>query len=393
MEFNIEQTTMGNQAILDILDDAPAGGAGAGAKPEDVKVVEKNADGTDKAPDVKPDTTKTQGSPDDLINSLLGDGKSEDTAEDKEKKPDATAQADATKTVDTPFEKLSKDFFELNLFSLEDGETEPEIKTPEEFIARVELEKKKGAISILENYIGRFGEDYQDAFDSIFNKGVDPKVYYSISNKIDDYATVDLTKENNQERIVREGLAEDGYDPEDIDAKIQKLKDYADLEEESKRVQKLLVKKQAQKLEQTTKDSEARVAKEAQDRQQYVNTVKTVLTEKLKAKEFDGIPLNPELAKEVASSLTNENWQLPDGTKLTDFDKEILDLKRPENHALKVKVALLMNILKKDPNLSTIKKAVISKGAKELFANTVGKDDTKDDKKTDTTKKSGTNWF
>lgn len=389
MEFNIEHTSMGNPEILDILDDVPAG---ANAKPEDVKVIEKNEDGTPKVPETTPDAPKSD-STEDLVNSLFGgEPKDDDTEDDKPpvKTPDATPDKDAPAP---PFEKLAKDFFSLNLFSLDEGEAEPEIKSPEEFIARVELEKKKGAVSILENYIGRFGEDYQDAFDSIFNKGVDPKEYYAVANKIDDYANVDLTKESNQERIVREGLAEEGYDSDDIDAKVQKLKDYSDLEDESKRVQKLLVKKQVQKKEQLTRDSEARVAQDAQNKQQYVQAVKTVLTEKLKAKEFDGIPLNPELAKEVASSLTNENWQLADGTKLTDFDVELLNLKKPENYALKVKLALIMNVLKKDPTLSTIKKAVISKGAKELFANTLGKEDKKDEKKTDTTKKTGTGWF
>jgi hypothetical protein len=41
---------------------------------------------------------------------------------------------------------------------------------------------------------------------------------------------------------------------------------------------------------------------------------------------------------------------------LTDFDKTILELKRPENHATKVKIALLLKNIRKDPTLSTIQK-------------------------------------
>jgi hypothetical protein len=44
-----------------------------------------------------------------------------------------------------------------------------------------------------------------------------------------------------------------------------------------------------------------------------------------------------------------------------------LELKRPENHATKVKVALLLKILEKDPTLSTIQRTGVSKKSNELF--------------------------
>jgi len=52
---------------------------------------------------------------------------------------------------------------------------------------------------------------------------------------------------------------------------------------------------------------------------------------------------------------------------LTDFDRAILDMKRPENHAMKVKVGLLMKMLEKDPTLSTIQKTGVTKKSNELF--------------------------
>ena len=52
---------------------------------------------------------------------------------------------------------------------------------------------------------------------------------------------------------------------------------------------------------------------------------------------------------------------------MTDFDRTILDLKRPENHATKVKIGLLLKILEKDPTLSTIQKTGITKKANKMF--------------------------
>ena len=45
--------------------------------------------------------------------------------------------------------------------------------------------------------------------------------------------------------------------------------------------------------------------------------------------------------REGKPSLTQEKYKLPTGETLTEFDKFILELKRPENHTLKVKLALL----------------------------------------------------
>jgi hypothetical protein len=42
-------------------------------------------------------------------------------------------------------------------------------------------------------------------------------------------------------------------------------------------------------------------------------------------------------------------------------------MKRPENHAMKVKLGLIMKMLEKDPTLSTIQKTGVTKKSNELF--------------------------
>jgi len=73
------------------------------------------------------------------------------------------------------------------------------------------------------------------------------------------------------------------------------------------------------------------------------------------------------LASEIQDFLITEKYKTPSGETLTDFDKTILDLKRPENHTLKVKVALLLKLIEKDPTLSTIQKAGVTKKTDALF--------------------------
>ena len=100
---------------------------------------------------------------------------------------------------------------------------------------------------------------------------------------------------------------------------------------------------------------------------QYTANVQNILSDKLKEKEFDGIPINPNLANELQDFLLVDKWKTPAGENLTDFDRSILDLKRPENHEMKVKVGLLLKILEKDPTLSTIQRTGVTKKSNQLF--------------------------
>jgi hypothetical protein len=113
--------------------------------------------------------------------------------------------------------------------------------------------------------------------------------------------------------------------------------------------------------------AEQQLQQKAMVRNQYIQNVQSVLQDKLKTKEFDGIPLNPKLASELQDFLLVDKYKTPSGETLTDFDKTILELKRPENHAAKVKLGLLLKILEKDPTLSTIQRTGVTKKSTQLF--------------------------
>ncbi len=266
------------------------------------------------------------------------------------------------------FTALSRDLFKLGVFSKEDDDEEDAlIETPEAFLEKFQAEKKKGAIEIVNNFIGQFGEDYQQAFDAIFVKGVDPKDYFGTYNQIQSFAEMDLSQENNQVSIIRQALTDQGFEKEDVDTEVERLKNYGDLENVATKHHKVLVKKEAAKLQQMEQQKEAQLQQQQAIKQQYYQNVNNVLQEKIKAKEFDGIPINPKLAGELQDFLVTDKYKTNSGETLTDFDKTILELKRPENHATKVKLALIMKIMEKDPTLSTIQKTGITKKSNELF--------------------------
>jgi len=290
------------------------------------------------------------------------------------------------------FAALSNDLFNLGVFNKEEDE-EVSINTPEEFLERFNAEKKKGATELVQNFIGQFGEDYQQAFDSIYVKGVDPKEYFGAYNKVVSFSEMDLSKEQNQVSIMKQALTDQGFEPEDISKEIERLENYGDLETVATRHHKVLVKKEAKKLQQLDKEAEQVQEQKTQIRNQYINNVQTILSDKLKEKEFDGIPINSNLANELQDFLLVDKWKTPAGENLTDFDRAILDLKRPENHEMKVKVGLLMKLLEKDPTLSTIQRKGASKQTNQLFGE-VARQVTKDKSNRSTKKGSKpSKWF
>jgi len=384
--FSIQGTMemgMGNQELLNDLFSPET----STSNPEDVTPIIKDADAPEapaapavpkgkdivppKSVDGKTDEEKAEGQS--MIADFLSDNDDEEDDDDATPpaKPAKAAEAATDEDEDEPqgtqFTALANDLYKLGVFTTDDDEDPQPVSTAEEFLERFNEEKKKGASEMVQNFIGQFGEDYQEAFDAIFVKGVDPKDYFTTYNNVVGFAEMDLSQESNQIAIMKRALSDQGFDPEDIDSEIERLQNYGDLENVATKNHKVLVKKEAAKLN----DLEAKSAQELQQKQairnQYINNVQTILQEKVKAKEFDGIPINPKLAGELQDFLLVDKWKTPTGETLTDFDRAILDMKRPENHAMKVKLGLLMKMLEKDPTLSTIQKTGVSKKTDQLF--------------------------
>lgn len=315
-----------------------------------------------------------------LINSLLDIDDEEEEEEEEpssitktkspEKKEKQTDQEEEEEEEENEsiFSTFSKDLFKIGAFTKDEEEEDVNISTPEQFLERLNLEKKKGAQEEIYNFLSAFGEDYRAAFEAIYVKGVDPKQYFSSYNEIVDYASLDMTDEENQVKVVRRMLSDQGFDPEDIESEVEKLKNYGDIETTSARYHKAIVKKDVQKLEQMTKQAEAQQAQKEQEKQQYILNVQNIIDEKAKTKEFDGIPLSGNMANELKQYMITPKYKTKEGKLLTDFDFALMQLEKPENHSLKIKVGLLLKTLEKDPTLSTIQKTGVTKKTDTLFS-------------------------
>jgi len=388
--FSIENTMEMGPGSIELLNDLMSPETSTG-DPDDIQKIVKTVEPATPSP--KPDVPKgkeivpkvdgEEFTGQDLISSFLGDNTGEEEESEevdpqpvKKKAPTTEAkpaeeennneEGEGEEQV-SQFTALSRDLFKLGVFSKDEDEDDVSISTPEEFLERFQSEKKKGAVEMVQNFISQFGEDYQQAFEAVFVKGVSPKEYFGAFNNMVNFSEMDLSQENNQVRVIRQALTDQGFETEDVDTEVERLKNYGDLESVATKHHKVLVKKEAQKLSQMEQKAEQELQQKQAVKNQYIQNVQGVLQDKLKSKEFDGIPINPKLANELQDFLLVDKYKTASGETLTDFDKTILELKRPENHTTKVKVALLLKILEKDPTLSTIQRTGVSKKSNELF--------------------------
>jgi hypothetical protein len=333
--FNIEETMeMGDTRLLnDLL--SPETSTGDPEKIEKiVKEIEQPVEKKTSSAKIKtipsPTEETTVDEKQNMLSSLFDEGEEEEEeGEEKEKIEKEKSKENPTieeEPVENQFAALSKDLFNLGVFSKDEDEEDVAINTPQEFLDRFNGEKKKGAIEIVNNFIGQFGQDYQNAFDAIFVKGINPKEYFGIYNNVVSFAELDLAQEDNQVKVMKQALSDQGFEAEDIDSEIERIKNYGDLEAVSTKHHKVLVKKETLRLKEKEQEAERELQQKTIIKNQFIENVQQVLQEKLKTKEFDGIPLNPKLATELQDFLLVDKYRTVSGETLTDFDKTILEL-------------------------------------------------------------------
>lgn len=280
--------------------------------------------------------------------------------------PDDDEENDEGKT---QFEVLSKELYNIGVFAPDvDPDTNEEIthvaKTPEEFKKLFEYQKQTGVYAMLDNHLSKFGQDRLELFNAIFEKGVEPKDYLPIYNEIESLENLSLDTEANQEKIVREAYKRSGLADDKVENKIKRLKDISELQAEAEDLKTMLVEQDKKALKKQEEDKAAILKNEEAKDAQYKASLVKILNERVAAKEFDGIPVTQVVAQKTYDFLYNKKWQDANGKKFTDFDKFVLELNKPENHALKVKAGLLFQ---SNLDLTKVQKKAVSSESSELF--------------------------
>lgn len=284
---------------------------------------------------------------------------------------DADDEPDVDEALQENLAVVAKEFYKLGLFTKDSDDEDEEIRDPEKFVEKAQNTFKKGTHAYLDNLLGHFSPKNKELFYATYAKGVDPETYLAQLNKIESYEKMDLKQEANQEHVVTQALRNQGWEEEDIKDQVAKLKSYSELEDTALKYHKGLVKSEKAAAKELEAQAQREEQRKAQIDEEYDNNLRSTFTEKLKEKEFDGLPVTDKAVEKAYDFAYNKKWEL-NGALLTDFDRFILDLKKPENHAVKAKLALLF-AQDYDPNkpiqvdFSKIQKKAASKESKTLF--------------------------
>jgi len=320
------------------------------------------------------------------INSLfedepekVQDEDQEDTSEESEPEQEETVEEEEEADSDNVYEKLSNDLFELGFFTKAD-ENEKAPTTPEELLAKFNSEKQRGVQDYIEQFLTKEGDDRKELFDAIFVKGVDPRNYLTVYSEMLNLAELDLSDEGAQEAVFRESYRRKGWTQDKIEKRLNKVRELGDLEDEAQFEYENLVEADKKLLEDQVAQKEADKKAKEEAARTFKTSITNILKEKAKAKTFDGIPVTDKVQKTTEKFLSEPAWKLPSGEYITDFDKFLYDLRRPENYEMLVKVALLAQ---NKFDLSKVKQSAVTKETNEVFKNLVSQKTKTKNKKVD----------
>jgi len=348
---------------------------------EPVKKVEKKAD---EKPPVKKEEEEKGKSSEELVNELFGKSKEEEDEQEEEEEVKEKEGEEAPEG--NQFESFSQELYKLNVLTPDEDEEPVFAKTGEDLLALLNKEKQKGGIQWVENFLEQHGEDRRELFDAIFIKGADPKEYLPVYNEAQALENLDLEQEKNQEKVVREFYRRAKVPEEKIDTKIQRLKDIAELQSEAEDFHPQLLEQDKQKAADIALAAEEQNKSKQAIEQIYKDSLYKLIQEKGKGKDFDGLPISPKITQEAFDFLITKKWKLADGSLLTDFDKFVLETKKPENVEKRLKIALLE---KAGWDFSKVQAKAISTKSGELFNSLAHKDAKQKQQNKKTTEPSG----
>lgn len=275
--------------------------------------------------------------------------------ENKEGEPEVQAQ--------NSYEELSKDLLKLGLFTEMEGVGLP--KTGDELLNRFKAEGQREATQWLDDFIGRHGDDRKELFEAIFLNGVDPAEYIPVYNEVQKFEGMDITVEENQKRVYREFYRRLGWEEDKVEKRLQKTIDYGDLESETPDLLHSIVNQDKERLSEMEDQKKIQMETQKRADAEYKTGLQKLLNESLKTKDFKGVPVTEKRVREAFDFLYTPKYKTPNGQLLTEFDKFVLESKKPEN----LEDRLLLALLKLDNfDFKKIKQQAISEESKEIFS-------------------------
>lgn len=303
----------------------------------------------------KPDDTDTDDEPsDDDVDEPKPEPKDDDEPIDPLADDDDDDEPNED-DIHSTFEMVAKGLQKLGKFDIPEGAK----LTEESFLELYDNFTKEKAREEVENFVlAKHGEEGLEAFQDIFVKGTPIKEYLKAYQENTDFESIEL-EDNlyNQKAVVRRYLAGLDWEEGDIEEHIDSLIEGEKLESMATKYKTKVASAQKAQREALAKRYEDQDKANKLAKKKRIEDLTEAVTTAIKAKEINGIPLSTEDSKTLLHYVTADAYRLPNGTPITTFDKDYLELKKDP-----VKFAALAKLVKDGLNITPIKKS----GAEEL---------------------------
>lgn len=291
-------------------------------------------------------------------NGTDGDDEGNDEDDTKSKKTSKASKIDSASTLNFLKDKGLVDF------ELEEGEE----LTPELADEILEDKFEEGIESRIEELFGELPQIVKDINKYAMDGGDLNKFFNTVTNKATAKITadIDLGKEENQELIVKEILAQEDNDEEYINTQLEFLKDSGKL--------KMFAEKKFDKWKKGNEKEQAALVQQQADAKRvqkenlrkYKSSVSKFVTD---SEEIGSIKLSRVDKKEIPSYMADKTIKLDNGAVITQRDKDLYEVLQDETAS--IQLAKLLRSRNKDGsfNFKDIETTVKTKVAKEVKAN------------------------
>lgn len=283
----------------------------------------------------------------------------EDPIEEEEE--EAVEEEDEEES-DNPFKVFADGLIQAGMLDVENPE---EVEWSEDtFISAMEETVDNRMWGKLEELaMETYGEAGVKLVEDVFINKVPIGEYLQMFSNEQVVDNVDLSNEDNQERIFRLYLAKTGMDEDEIEDQLNYAKDNDRLESYATKYKGKLMEKMQEDRAKLAQEAEARVQEMRRKEEEREESYAKVLEDSIKQGDIEGYPINDKDAEELFSFVLNKPHVLPNGQRISDFEYRLATMRQEDPK----KFLAVARLVQKDLDLSPVKKKAVSEETNTIF--------------------------
>lgn len=239
-----------------------------------------------------------------------------------------------------------------------DDDEEDGVEITEEVLAeKIEAQFEKR----FEDGIKDLPQELKEAIKFVYNGGEYQDFVSNYTKHTELSEDLDITDEDNQEKVLRYMLEKDETDKEIIESQIEFYKDSGKLESISTKYFNKWKKDMKAERENLIESQKEAKRQALENQKEFKKEISTFIS---KNNEIKGFSLNRKDENELPEYISNPTIKLDNGRQITPFYRDLFEaLKDKEN------IVLLAKMVKDNFNLESFKKNIVTKQTKEIKDN------------------------